>query len=192
MMTNCNGVVDGRRSTTSAPQHTRNMLRILIASAALLLASSVYNCQYSHASPTYRSVARHRPQLSLEAKTRYNGSNVFSRVARGCVAFVPRGGAIGRRGKVTVTNDSTDIASISDADTVDTSANNGEETTSESFNLEQVSKQLKQEEIENIKKDQQFLKKQQQRREMDKTWLDKGITAVVEFFENVFRWEVLD
>ena len=160
------------------------MLRILIASAALLLASSVYNCQYSHASPTYRSVARHRPQLSLEAKTRYNGSNVFSRVARGCVAFVPRGGAIGRRGKVTVTNDSTD--------TMDTSANNGEETTSESLNLEQLSKQLKQEEIENIKKDQQFLKKQQQRREMDKTWLDKGITAVVEFFENVFRWEVLD
>eukprot|EP01082_Thalassiosira_pseudonana_P004560 g4021.t1 g4021 contig15:169634-169903(+) len=84
------------------------------------------------------------------------------------------------------------LLSISDADSVDTSANNGEETTSESFNLEQLSKQLKQEEIENIKKDQQFLKKQQQRREMDKTWLDKGITAVVEFFENVFRWEVLD
>ena len=44
--------------------------------------------------------------------------------------------------------------------------------------------------VAEIRKEQSFLEKQRKRREMDKTWLDKGITAFVEFFENIFRWEV--
>ena len=49
-----------------------------------------------------------------------------------------------------------------------------------------------QEEADEIKKSQQFIQKQQLRRDLDKTWLDKGITAVIEFLENIFRWEVID
>jgi hypothetical protein len=64
--------------------------------------------------------------------------------------------------------------------------------TNTTFDAQLVSNRLKLEEIQNVKKAQQFLKKQERRREMDKTWLDKIITGTVEFFENVFRWEVID
>ncbi|KAL7461007.1 hypothetical protein ACHAXS_001445 [Conticribra weissflogii] len=47
-------------------------------------------------------------------------------------------------------------------------------------------------EILEIRKEQSFLEKQRLRRELDKTWLDKSITAFIEFFENIFRWEVTD
>ena len=55
-----------------------------------------------------------------------------------------------------------------------------------------LSNRLKIEEIQKVKKAQEFLKKQERRRQMDKTWLDRGITATIEFFENIFRWEVID
>ncbi|KAL7485235.1 hypothetical protein ACHAW6_010837 [Cyclotella cf. meneghiniana] len=61
-----------------------------------------------------------------------------------------------------------------------------------SFDAAATSERLRREEIGKIKKSQLFLKKQQRRREMDKTWLDRGITATIEFWENVFRWEVVD
>lgn len=47
-------------------------------------------------------------------------------------------------------------------------------------------------EILEIRKEQSFLEKQRLRRELDKTWLDKCITAFIEVFENIFRWEVTD
>eukprot|EP00569_Conticribra_weissflogii_P006016 CAMPEP_0171328482 /NCGR_PEP_ID=MMETSP0878-20121228/680_1 /TAXON_ID=67004 /ORGANISM="Thalassiosira weissflogii, Strain CCMP1336" /LENGTH=178 /DNA_ID=CAMNT_0011828335 /DNA_START=40 /DNA_END=576 /DNA_ORIENTATION=+ len=47
-------------------------------------------------------------------------------------------------------------------------------------------------EIMEIRKEQSFLEKQRLRRELDKTWLDKCITAFIEVFENIFRWEVTD
>ena len=60
------------------------------------------------------------------------------------------------------------------------------------FDRQAVSKQLHTEKVNEIKKSQQFLIKQQKRRDLDKTWLDKGITSIIEFFENMFRWEVID
>lgn len=60
------------------------------------------------------------------------------------------------------------------------------------FDRQAVSKQLHTEKTNEIKKSQQFLIKQQKRRDLDKTWLDKGITSIIEFFENMFRWEVID
>lgn len=60
------------------------------------------------------------------------------------------------------------------------------------FDRSAVSKKLHDEEVDEIKKSQRFLLKQQRRRMLDKTWLDRGITSIIEFFENVFRWEVID
>ena len=118
------------------------------------------------------------------------------------VAFMPRGGAIGfRKGKSTaaqasVNNDSLEInedeqqTAEEDVDeelsSDETDDNTSDETTVSPF------QKAYQEEVSEIKKSQEFLKKQQRRRELDKTWLDKGITAVIELFENIFRWEVID
>ncbi|KAL3790823.1 hypothetical protein HJC23_004724 [Cyclotella cryptica] len=79
-------------------------------------------------------------------------------------------------------------------DPIGSSNNNDSDTPSkdEAFDAAALSKQLRREEIHKIKKSQLFLKKQQRRREMDKTWLDRGITATIEFWENIFRWEVVD
>ncbi|KAL3827515.1 hypothetical protein ACHAXA_003784 [Cyclostephanos tholiformis] len=60
------------------------------------------------------------------------------------------------------------------------------------FDRRAVSRKLLDEEFDEIKKSQRFLQMQQRRRMLDKTWLDRGITSVIEFFENVFRWEVID
>ena len=68
-------------------------------------------------------------------------------------------------------------------------------TTTTQDSMEEItnlSNRLKIEEIQKVKKAQEFLKKQERRRQMDKTWLDRGITATIEFFENIFRWEVID
>jgi hypothetical protein len=77
------------------------------------------------------------------------------------------------------------------AESIDGDAH-GNETMKDTFDREAVTKRLHKEAVAETKKAQVFLKKQQRRREMDKTWLDKGITSVIEFFENLFRWEVID
>ena len=112
------------------------------------------------------------------------------------LALIPRGGgAIGfRRGKSAdnrqqvhndvATNTNTEESSTSDEDVDDNDATTQEVTS--------PFQRAYQEEANEIKKSQQFIQKQQLRRELDKTWLDKGITAVIEFFENIFRWEVID
>lgn len=101
-------------------------------------------------------------------------------------AFLPRGGAsIGRGGGA---NEET----VGDSETLDDPECNATDVDGGEFDLEKVGRQLRKEEVAEIKKSQEFLKKQQRRRELDKTWLDKGITAVIEFFENLFRWEVIE
>jgi hypothetical protein len=117
------------------------------------------------------------------------------------LALIPRGGgAIGlRRGKSAndrqqdhhdvATDTNTEESSTSDVDideTLSSNATTAQEVTTSPF------QRAYQEEADEIKKSQQFIQKQQLRRELDKTWLDKGITAVIEFFENIFRWEVID
>ncbi|KAL3774082.1 hypothetical protein ACHAW5_009544 [Stephanodiscus triporus] len=127
-------------------------------------------------------------------------SNVmmYSRTAeaRASPLFPPRGGGIRRKSRVPPAKETA-------ADVVDASApaesencvvddDEAEEPVMPQFDRQAVSKQLLAEEVNEIKKSQQFLQKQQRRRELDKTWLDKGITAVIEFFENLFRWEVIE
>mmetsp|Transcript_20188 Transcript_20188/g.32724 ORF Transcript_20188/g.32724 Transcript_20188/m.32724 type:complete len:150 (+) Transcript_20188:86-535(+) len=120
--------------------------------------------------------------------------------ARSAVAFVPRGGAaaIGRRRGRSKSKDITEDKSEDENSTIPEMEGDGEagieseEEFSSSFDIEEVSKQLREEEVAEIKQSQQFLKKQQQRRELDKTFLDKGITAFIEFFENLFSWKVID
>mmetsp|Transcript_1258 Transcript_1258/g.2109 ORF Transcript_1258/g.2109 Transcript_1258/m.2109 type:complete len:165 (-) Transcript_1258:702-1196(-) len=120
------------------------------------------------------------------------------------VAFMPRGGgAISfRKGKSSTTqapankdleiNEEEEQSSEEDAieeisfDEADNSSDETITTTVSPF------QKAYQEEVSEIKKSQQFLQMQQRRRELDKTWLDKGITAVIELFENIFRWEVID
>ncbi|EJK66807.1 hypothetical protein THAOC_12235 [Thalassiosira oceanica] len=60
------------------------------------------------------------------------------------------------------------------------------------FDLEKESREIYAKEVEEIRAGQRFILKQQRRRELDKTWLDRGITAVVETIENIFRWTVTD
>ena len=88
------------------------------------------------------------------------------------VASFPRGGA-------SVEGEDTDGATDDD---------NAEGT----FDLEKESREIYAEEIEEIRAGQRFIQKQQRRRELDKTWLDRGITAVIETFEHIFRWTVTD
>mmetsp|Transcript_3591 Transcript_3591/g.7936 ORF Transcript_3591/g.7936 Transcript_3591/m.7936 type:complete len:152 (+) Transcript_3591:82-537(+) len=110
------------------------------------------------------------------------------------VAFFPRGGAIGRRRgqkKVSIPKEvpdaTVDTTSLSESEEDVTESN-----TTPSFDREEASKQLHKEEVAEIKKSQQFLEKQRQRRELDNSWMDKGITAVIEFFENLFSWKVIE
>ena len=112
-------------------------------------------------------------------------------------AFFPRGGgpeSFRQRGrKRSPTSKEVPTGSDSDvvAESIDGDAH-GNETMKDTFDREAVTKRLHKEAVAETKKAQVFLKKQQRRREMDKTWLDKGITSVIEFFENLFRWEVID
>jgi len=112
------------------------------------------------------------------------------------IAFLPRGGgAISfRKGKSTKTQEP--VATTSEEQSV-------EEDTDEEISSDEADgsddtppvtafQKAYQEEVSEIKKSQEFLQMQQRRREMDKTWLDKGITSVIELFENIFRWEVID
>lgn len=123
-------------------------------------------------------------------------------IKHNAVAFFPRGGGIGRgrrrrkgRSKTPAPVDIADDDSNEEAPAEEDAAAAvaaGEEGSSSSFDLEEASKKVYQEEVAEIKESQQFLQKQQRRRELDKTWLDKGITAFIEFFENLFRWKVID
>eukprot|EP01083_Nonionella_stella_P041856 113287_1 len=115
------------------------------------------------------------------------------RVSRGKVSFFPRGGAgAGHRNKTASTGSASDADPllISEESVID--SDEEEHPTTPPFDLQEVSKQLHREEIAEVKKAQEFLQKQQRRRDLDKTWLDKGITAVIEFGENLFRWEVIE
>ena len=78
-------------------------------------------------------------------------------------------------------------------DTTDpTDSNNNNTKPTMEFDPISTSIRLHAQEIAEVKKAQQFLKKQARRREMDKTWLDRCITATIEGWENVWRWEVID
>jgi len=114
------------------------------------------------------------------------------------IAFLPRGGggAISfRKGKSTKTPQEP-VATTSEEQSVeeDTDEEISSDEADSSDDTPPVSAFQKayQEEVSEIKKSQEFLQMQQRRREMDKTWLDKGITSVIELFENIFRWEVID
>ena len=150
------------------------------------------------------AVAAHQ-LTTVAAEPTYRGWSLAP--AGNYVAFMPRGGAIGfRKGKSTdakapVNNDSLEInkdeqqtAEEEGADEEPSSDETDSNSTSDETSAATVSPFQKayQEEVSEIKKSQEFLKKQQRRRELDKTWLDKGITAVIELFENIFRWEVID
>jgi len=110
------------------------------------------------------------------------------------IAFLPRGGgAIGfRKGNSTtkqepvINTEEKELQVEEDTDEEIPSSDEAEETPISPF------QKAYQEEVSEIKKSQEFLQMQQRRRELDKTWLDKGITAVIELFENIFRWEVID
>mmetsp|Transcript_22938 Transcript_22938/g.35885 ORF Transcript_22938/g.35885 Transcript_22938/m.35885 type:complete len:165 (+) Transcript_22938:102-596(+) len=116
-------------------------------------------------------------------------------------AFLPRGGgAISfRNGKSTNTKEPVSNAS---GGTNEEEEQSVEEDTAEEISSDEAKssdetpvspfQKAYQEEVSEIKKSQQFLQMQQRRRELDKTWMDKGITAVIELFENIFRWEVID
>jgi hypothetical protein len=115
--------------------------------------------------------------------------------ARASAFFPPRGGGMNRKSRVSPTkeNPADAVDSTAPAESEDCVASNDiAEESAHTFDRRAVSRQFHAEKVDEIKKSQQFLQKQQRRRELDKTWLDKAITAVVEFFENLFRWEVID
>jgi hypothetical protein len=108
-------------------------------------------------------------------------------------AFFPRGG--GRKKSSQVSSFApakVDTPSKIEDTILNDDGNDDESITETPFDRQAVSKQLHTEKVNEIKKSQQFLIKQQKRRDLDKTWLDKGITSIIEFFENMFRWEVID
>jgi len=98
---------------------------------------------------------------------------------------IPRGGGIFRKNKVSTIEDN-DATVESDEDD---SSDPGEDTP---FDLEATNKKVLIEEIQDIKESQQLIQKQKRRRELDKSWLDMGITRFIEFFENLFSWKVID
>ena len=101
------------------------------------------------------------------------------------IAFLPRGG--GRRGKsITPTQQEPEN------EIIETDPEEDEQLSEEEQQELSPFQKAYEEEVNEIKKSQEFLQMQQRRRELDKTWLDKGITAVIELFENIFRWEVID
>lgn len=114
-------------------------------------------------------------------------SHVLISEAKSSIAFSPRGGG-GRKksSRVKVDTPTKIDENIFNDDDEDDSI------LEPHFDRQAVSKQLHTEKMNEIKMSQQFLIKQQKRRDLDKTWLDKGITSIIEFFENLFRWEVID
>ncbi|EJK70033.1 hypothetical protein THAOC_08647 [Thalassiosira oceanica] len=121
--------------------------------------------------------------LPVVAAFRVELDDVAAAYGRGAtvVTSFPRGGASRVEGEDTedtgVDNDNT-IDNVDDAD--------------DNFDLEKESREIYAKEVEEIRAGQRFILKQQRRRELDKTWLDRGITAVVETIENIFRWTVTD
>ncbi len=118
------------------------------------------------------------------------------------IAFLPRGGGAISFRKGTSTNTQEPVSNASggtneeeeqpvEEDTDEEISSSDEAKSSDETPVSPFQKAY-QEEVSEIKKSQQFLQMQQRRRELDNTWLDKGITAVIELFENIFRWEVID
>jgi len=118
-------------------------------------------------------------------------SHVLISEAKLSIAFFPRGGARKKSSRVS----SFAPAKVDTPTKIEDNILNDDgddDEKSPQFDRQAVSKQLHTEKVNEIKKSQQFLIKQQKRRDLDKTWLDKGITSIIEFFENMFRWEVID
>ena len=106
------------------------------------------------------------------------------------VTFLPRGGGLGfgrRKGKGSQATVSPDTA----IDTDESEEDNTDEDLPP-FDIEEANTKIYKEEVEEIKQSQQLIQKQRRRRELDTSWLDKGITAIIELFENLFSWEVID
>ena len=103
------------------------------------------------------------------------------------VTFPPRGGGLGfgRRNGPPPEEDTAII------DTDESEEDNTDEDLPP-FDIEEANTKIYKEEVEEIKQSQQLIQKQRRRRELDTSWLDKGITAIIEFFENLFSWEVID
>ena len=103
------------------------------------------------------------------------------------VTFPPRGGGLGfgRRNGPPAEEDTAII------DTDESEDDNTDEDLPP-FDIEEANTKIYKEEVEEIKQSQQLIQKQRRRRELDTSWLDKGITAIIEFFENLFSWEVID
>ena len=122
-----------------------------------------------------------------------SSSHVLISETKLSIAFFPRGGGGGRKKSSRVS-----LFAPAKVDTPTKIEDNilnddgDDDEKSPQFDRQAVSKQLHTEKMNEIKKSQQFLIKQQKRRDLDKTWLDKGITSIIEFFENLFRWEVID
>ncbi|KAL7441164.1 hypothetical protein ACHAXH_006616 [Discostella pseudostelligera] len=112
------------------------------------------------------------------------------------IAFFPRGGgsdSFRQRGrKRSPSSQVSTESTVTQSEADDVHDDDNKEYSAPPFDREAVIKRVHKEEVAEMKKTQHFLQKQQRRRELDKTWLDKGITAVIEFFENLFRWEVID
>lgn len=116
-------------------------------------------------------------------------------VASSAVAFVPRGGGLGRSSRGRTVPNAASSSAVAEEDAAGdgpAEERDGGEGGDPPFDLQAVSKKIHDEEVEEIREAQQLLKRQQRRRELDKTWLDRGITAFIEFFENLFSWKVID
>jgi hypothetical protein len=146
----------------------------------ILFLSLTFQCDsHSNASPLHRQLTFIKFHAVRPSENVNDGLSHFL-----TASVVPRGG------DTTKHHDETSSPTLNDA-----SNNNDDDATPSkeaAFDAAATSKRLRREEIDKIKKSQLFLKKQQRRRETDKTWLDRGITATIEFWENVFRWEVVD
>ena len=104
---------------------------------------------------------------------------------------LPRGGGLGfgrRKGTPPAPVESSPDTAI---DTDESEEDNTDEDLPP-FDIEEANTKIYKEEVEEIKQSQQLIQKQRRRRELDTSWLDKGITAIIEFFENLFSWEVID
>lgn len=143
-------------------------LRLLVA-VAFVVASAVV---VAGNVPTNDNRHPHRPSSLPSPKTTHRKRSII-----GSIAFLPRGGT-----SSSIVDETANESNASDDD-----ESNDDETSSHQGESRQAHKR---EVVKGVRADQLFLEKQRQRRALDKTWLDKGITAVIEGVENVFRWEV--
>jgi len=141
-------------------------LRLFVAVAFVVASAIVVAGSVPTNDHHYRH--RHQPSSLPSPKTTYRRRSII-----GSIAFLPRGGT----------------SSIVD-DGNESHASDDDDKASDETNGDESRQAHKREVVKGVRADQLFLEKQRQRRALDKTWLDKGITAVIEGVENVFRWEV--